>query len=97
MKNLKDQLLKRNINEELDDYKPYNDVMFSMIAVSNGDKCKAYLFKDLKELYSLYDEWGGYDDDEIHNICHDSDKLKKNESMIHISSKNEYEIITALK
>jgi hypothetical protein len=97
MKNLKDQLLKRNINEGLDDYKPYNDVMFSMITVSNGDKCKAYLFKDLKELYSLYDEWGGYDDDEIRDICNDSDKLKKNESMVHVSSKNEYEIITALK
>lgn len=97
MKDITQHILKRKINEGLDDYKSYNDIMFSMITVSNGDKCKAYLFKDLKELYSLYDEWGGYDDDEIHNICHDSDRLKKNESMIHISSKNEYEIITALK
>ena len=99
MKNLKDIIeIKDNvIKESLDDYVPYNDVMFSMIAVSNGDKCQAYLFKNLKQLYSVYDEWGGYEDDEIRDICHDSDRLKKNESMVHVSSKDEYEIITALK
>ena len=53
--------------------------------------------KNLKEIQALYEYWGGYEDDEIENICHDIDHLKKNESLVHISSKEEYEIITALK
>ena len=95
MKNLKDTLIIKE--DKKSTFIPFDDAMFSMVVVSEGEETIAYLFKNLKEIQSLYEDWGGYDDDDISNICSETDKLKKNQSYINFSSNKEYEIITALK
>ena len=99
MKNLKDKLIKESesFDSAYEKYVEIDKAMFSMVVVSKNDSNKGFLFQNLKAIKALYEDWGGYEDDEIESICHDIDHLKKNESLVHISSKEEYEIITALK
>ena len=99
MKNLKDTLIKESetVTAPYEKYIDVDNIMFSMVIVSNGEKTQGCIFKDLKQIRTLYEDWTGFEDDEIGSLCHDIDHLKKNESLVHISSKDEYEIITALK
>ena len=100
MKNLKDQLLIKESNSVGLSFEKYVDIdkaMFSMVVVSKDEPNIGYLFENLKQIRSLYEDWAGFEDDEINDLCHNIDHLKKNESLVHISSKEEYEIITALK
>lgn len=95
MKSLKDTV-NILINEKSSDIS-FNKIMFAMIAVSEGEEPKAHLFKDIESVQDLYREWGGFDEDEITDICHTANQLKKNQSIIHKSSDTEYEIIISIK
>ena len=98
MKDLKDQLITEdNLTEQYKKYVDFDKVMYSIVIVTKDSAVEGCLFRNLKQIRTLYEDWAGFEDDEIDNLCHDIDHLKKNESLVHISSKDEYEIITALK
>lgn len=98
MKDLKDQLITEdNLTEPYQKYVDVDKVMYSMVIVTKDSTVEGCLFRNLNQIHSLYEDWAGFEDDEIKSLCHDIDRLKKNESLVHISSKDEYEIITALK
>jgi hypothetical protein len=98
MKDLKDQLITEdNLTEQYKKYVDFDKVMYSIVIVTKDSAVEGCLFRNLKQIRTLYEDWAGFEDDEIDSLCHDIDHLKKNESLVHISSKDEYEIITALK
>lgn len=99
MKNLKDQLIIESdaLTAPYEKYVDIDKAMFSMVIATKDNQLQGCLFRNLNQIRSLYEDWAGFEDDEISSLCHDIDHLKKNESLVHISSKDEYEIITALK
>jgi hypothetical protein len=99
MKNLKDKLIKESesFDSAYEKYVEIDKAMISMVVVSKNESNRGFLFQNPKAIKFLYEDWGGYGNDEIESICNDIDHLKKNESLVHISSKEKYEIITVLK